>query len=468
MAQVIFKKGNLASLTATGKDASTLYFAEDKGVLFLGDKRFSDVVVAAAEPTLATAIANQIYIFNNKLYFRGTKTEVVEGTPQTSEAIITVDVGNVGAEIEALKALVGTLPEDAPDGVTDVVGYAKALADEAKDEAEAKVASVTAADGSIDVGTDAKNPELKVNLHVAAEGEQANIAELKTDGIYVPAPASADTYEVVKAADAGTFAAVYSLMKKPGGTGEAVKAGVDINIPKDMVVESGEIVEDPEGQDPGTYIKLVLQNVDDPLYINVGSLIEYVTGGTAADGIITVAVDSNTHVATATINDGTITLAKLHQDVQDEIDKAHEHANSDVLDGITAAKVTAWDDAATKAHEHINKAELDKIETGDKAKWDEAAEAAGTAVQAIQVNGTAVDANSDGEVNITVETGTSDGQIKVAGQDVAVKGLADAAYKTSEFFIGGAETSTKDDDTIKGAKAYADSAVQTALTWQEF
>lgn len=464
MAQVTFKKGNLASLPATGKDSSTLYFAEDKGVLFLGDTRFSDVVLATAEPTLATAIANRIYIFNNKLYFRGTKTETVEGTPQTSEAIIVVDAGNLGVEIAALKTLVGTLPE----GETDVVSYAKDLADDAKAEAEKKVATVTAADASIDVGTDAKNPELKINLHTAAEGEQANIAELKSDGIYVPAPASADTYEVVKAPDAGTFAAVYSLMRKPGGTGEAVKAGADINIPKDMVVESGKVVEDPDGQDPGTYIELVLQNVDDPLYINVGSLIEYVTGDTAADGIVTVSVDANTHVATATINDGKITLAKLHADVQAEIEKAHEHANADVLDDITATQVTAWDDAADKAHEHDNKTELDKIAAGDKAKWDEAAEAAGTAVQVVQVNGTAVNANTDGEVNITVETGTSDGQIKVAGQDVVVKGLADAAYKTSEYFIGGATTSTKDDDTIKGAKAYADNAVTTALTWQEF
>ncbi|MCM1221791.1 MAG: hypothetical protein NC548_45705, partial [Lachnospiraceae bacterium] len=395
---------------------------------------------------------------------RGTKTETVEGTPQTSDAIISVDVGNLGSEIAALKALVGTLPE----GADDVVSYAKDLADEAKDLAEEKVASVTAADASIDVGTDAKNPELKVNLHVAGEGEQANIAELKSDGIYVPAPTSADTYEVIKASDAGEFAAIYRLMRTPGGQGEAVAAGVDINIPKDMVVESGEIVEDPEGQDPGTYIKLVLQNVDEPLFINVGSLIEYVTGATAADGIITVDVDATTHVATATIGDGKITLAKLTVDVQAEIGKAHEHANADVLEGITEDQVTDWDDAADKAHEHTNKTELDKFEAGDKAKLDAAAEAAGTAVQTVQVNGTAVDANAEGEVNITAETGTSDGQIKIAGQDVAVKGLADAAYKTSEYFIGGADTSTKDDDTIKGAKAYADNAVTTALTWQEF
>lgn len=171
------------------------------------------------------------------------------------------------------------------------------------------------------------------------------------EGLYVAPAATADTYEIEKAADSGNFAAIYSLMRKPGGTGTAVKAGVDINIPKDMVVQSGSVVEVSAAEagttgfpaTAGTYIKLVLQNVDDPLWINVGDLIEYVTGDTAADGIITVNVDATTHVATATINDGTITLAKLHADVQAEIGKAHEHAN---------------------------KTELDKFADGDKAKLD--------------------------------------------------------------------------------------------------
>lgn len=196
-------------------------------------------------------------------------------------------------------------------------------------------------------------------------------------GLYVPAPASADTYEIAKAENSGTFAAIYQLMRKPGGTGTAVKAGVDINIPKDMVVESGEVVEVSDSQagttgyptTAGTYIKLVLQNVTDPLWIDVGDLIEYVTGGTATDGIITVSVDATTHVATATINDGTITLAKLHTDVQAKINQAHEHDNKDLLDTYTQTEEDLAA-AVSKTHEHANKAELDKFADGDKAKLD--------------------------------------------------------------------------------------------------
>lgn len=78
----------------------------------------------------------------------------------------------------------------------------------------------------------------------------------------------------------------------------------------------------------------------------------------------------------------------------------HSHSNKDVIDGITADKVTAWDGAEQNAkdyadglntamntrvealeaidHDHENKAELDLIATGDKAKWDAAAEKAHT------------------------------------------------------------------------------------------
>ena len=171
-----------------------------------------------------------------------------------------------------------------------------------------------------------------------------------------------------------------------------------INIPKDMVVSSGSVVTDPKGQPAGTYIKLVLANADNSeLFINVGDLIEYVTGGTATDGMITVSVDAD-HVATATINDGTVTLAKLETSIQTAIGKAHthenkalldtytqteanladavakkhEHANATVLNGISSEKVTDWDDAAAKAHTHGNKTVLDGISAEKVAAWDAA------------------------------------------------------------------------------------------------
>lgn len=75
---------------------------------------------------------------------------------------------------------------------------------------------------------------------------------------------------------------------------------------------------------------------------------------------------------TATITDGTITLAKLHADLQAEIAKAHEHTNKAELDKITDGDKAKWDAATDKAHEHENKTVLDGV-TGEKVEaWDAA------------------------------------------------------------------------------------------------
>lgn len=89
-----------------------------------------------------------------------------------------------------------------------------------------------------------------------------------------------------------------------------------IDIPRDLVVKSGRVDKDTNE------LVLVLVN-DEEIRVDVSHLIEYVTGGTAADGMITVTVDDN-FVATATINDGTITEAKLHADVTAKLNKTWE------------------------------------------------------------------------------------------------------------------------------------------------
>ena len=67
-----------------------------------------------------------------------------------------------------------------------------------------------------------------------------------------------------------------------------------------MVVKSGEVVTNPEGKPTGTYLVLTLANAtEDKIYIDVTTLIEYVTGGETAE--IAVSVDPTTHVVTSTV-----------------------------------------------------------------------------------------------------------------------------------------------------------------------
>lgn len=59
-------------------------------------------------------------------------------------------------------------------------------------------------------------------------------------------------------------------------------------------------------------------------------------------------------------------------DWDDAVAKEHEHANKALLDTYTQTEANLAD-AVAKKHEHANKSELDKFETGDKSKLDTAA-----------------------------------------------------------------------------------------------
>ena len=154
------------------------------------------------------------------------------------------------------------------------------------------------------------------------------------------------------------------------------------------MVESGEVVTDPEGQEAGTYIKLVLANVADPLYINVGHLVDIYKAKANATQI-QLAIDSATReisasivagsvtatelaadaVTTVKIADANVTLAKLSTEVQAAIGKAHEHANKDLLDTYTQTEANLAD-AVAKKHEHANAGVLDGITAEKVAAWD--------------------------------------------------------------------------------------------------
>ena len=103
-------------------------------------------------------------------------------------------------------------------------------------------------------------------------------------------------YSIIKAADSGEYAAIYNL------TRDGVAVGAPINIPKDMVVKSGAVVDNE--------IVLVLNDeIATEIRIPVASLIEYVTSGSVAGDMVVVNV-SDDHKVTASITDGAVTLTK--------------------------------------------------------------------------------------------------------------------------------------------------------------
>ena len=190
-------------------------------------------------------------------------------------------------------------------------------------------------------GTDAQASVSALDTRVGAipsESAASTVVEYVDEKIGA-IPKQTDYSLTINNPASSTFAQVYEFKQlgKTIGT---------INIPKDMVVQSGTVeTKTTSGAwgGAGTYLHLVLANAENSsIYINVGDLIEYVSAGSGENDAIQISISAD-HKVSASVKNGSITLAMLASSVQTEINKAHTHAN---------------------------KAELDKIAVGDKAKWD--------------------------------------------------------------------------------------------------
>lgn len=319
----------------------------------------------------------------------------------TASGDLASDVANLQTQVEGLVEKVGAA---AAEG-TEASGLYKLIAD-VEAAANNKVSSVSAADTSVTIsGTDTE-PTIKVAIS-AAEGNSLSVGE---DGLFVSVPEVIHPeYSLAAAETSEGMLKSYKLQKD----GKDIAGSALIDIPKDLVVSSGSVVEledgkipedAPKGTTAGTYIKLNLANSEKPLYINVGKLIEYVTGGSGENDAIQINVSSDTHKVTANVKNGSLTKEML------------------------AAGVVA----------SLGKAD--------------------TAVQ-------------------TVVAGDANGTIKVDGNEVAVTGLKDAAFATvksindtAQDYVdtakaaleGNDATDTYESATIVGAKKYADKVAKAA------
>lgn len=187
-----------------------------------------------------------------------------------------------------------------------------------------------------------------------------------------------------------------------------------IDIPKDMVVQSGEVVTNPAGQAAGTYIKLVLANVTEPLFINVGTLVDIYKAKASATQV-QIAIDSSTREISATIVAGSVGTTEL-------------------ADGaVTTAKI---------ADGNIT---LAKLSTGVQTSL-------GKADSAVQ----------------KVEVGATNGTIKVDGTEVGVAGLKSAAFAESSAFDdagAAAAVQSKLDEEVARAKAAEEKALTDAKAY---
>ena len=273
----------------------------------------------------------------------------------TATGDLATDVSNLQTQVGNLTKAVGSA---AAEG-TEASGLYKLIAD-VEAVAKARLESVEAGDNSITIAGSPTKPSVAVKVSKA----EGNALSLANDGLKVEIPeVKVPAYSLVKDETAATGdVATYHLTK------DGVNEGVAINIPKDLVVASGSIRELKDGALPdgvteaGTYIELILANSAKPLYINVGKLIEYVTGGSGENDAIQINVSSDTHKVTATVKNGSLTKEMLAADVVASLGKADSAVQAVVagdtngtikVDGTEVA-VTGLKDAAYATVKSIN------------------------------------------------------------------------------------------------------------------
>lgn len=289
----------------------------------------------------------------------------------------------------------------------DAVGVAKTLTDELANGAVAdntaaidKLNGDASTEGSVAKAVADSAADLQAKIDVvdakadaaqdAADAAQADADALETDMGNVDDLSTANKTvvgainEVLAAVGTGGTAAVVTMTSTTTTDGMlksyTIKQGDAtvgvIDIPKDMVVESGEVVVNPDGQAEGTYIELKLANVTDPLYINVGTLVDIYKAKANATQV-QVSIDSSTReisativagsvgtteladaaVTTVKIADANVTKAKLSTEVQASLDKADASASQasldEEVDRAKAAEAQALTDAKTYADSQV-------------------------------------------------------------------------------------------------------------------
>lgn len=320
---VKFLKGTAAQYAAATKDNNAFYYistTNDEGVisydLYLGALKLSNASDLSSALARITTNEGDISTIKSQL-------ETLTGGEDKDGSIAKM----IKTAIDTLKTdYIGAIPEDAT--ATTVTAYAKELAD-------AKVASVGAADNSVSIAGTATAPTVGVKISKKAGNNLSLVEDEGIEGLYVNVPEETDyTVTVTKSAESVEgVAARYTIAQAASGLSAI------IDIPKDLMVKTGK-VETIEGV---TYIVLVLNDEDETeIKVDASKLIEYVTAG---DDTATIHVNvSDDHKVTANVIAGSITKTELHADVVTSLNKADSALQkADITTGTTNGTIKVDD-----------------------------------------------------------------------------------------------------------------------------
>lgn len=301
------------------------------------------------------------------------------------------------------------------------------------------------------------------------------------DNIEVP------EYSVVEATTTQGYAKTYSLTK------DGVETGAKINIPKDLVIKSGEVkvVTTPDVPYEGAvvgdkYLDIELNDsTQNHIYIPVKDLVDVYTG---VDGTkITVSINGSNQIS-ATIKAGTIELADLVSTLQTKINKipssgtiaTTDRIPTNLLNSSASGSVrtinSATEDSSYTIGEnafaegHLTKAEgfashaegdLTKAEGFASHAEGEGSESQGESSHAEGYGSIAQGDYSHSEGNCTEATGESshaEGEFSTAiGQDSHAEGQSTRALGSASHAEGKDTTANGDNQHVQGKYNIEDS-----------
>lgn len=350
-----YKTTNDAAVKKVGDDLAAYQTSNDAAIAAIKDHAtvdsFGDVMTEMAKYQLAGDYATKAEAQGYATAAANGKDAAIQAAKDAADAA-QGEVDAVELRVDALE----THKNEFEPKVTTLIGddAGKSVRTIAAEEAAKKDQAIADA---LKAGQDAQAAADKAQGEVdAVELDLGDVDGLSTENKTVVGAIN----EVLAAVGTGGTAAVVTMTSDTTTAGMAksytLKQGTTtigvIDIPKDMVVESGEVVVDPEGQAAGTYIKLVLANAaNDELFINVGTLVDIYTAQQNATQVQLV-IDSSTRevsasivagsvtatelaanaVTTEKIADANVTKAKLSSAVQTSLDKADAAAPQTALD----------------------------------------------------------------------------------------------------------------------------------------
>jgi hypothetical protein len=279
-------------------------------------------------------------------------TGAVEGDVVIANADGTVKDGGVKLADLALKSEVTAVSDIANANKTAIEALNNAdtgVVKTVKDYTDEKIQELT--DGQVKTNTDAI---ATLNGADTEDGSVAKAVKDSADAINAKIGTLADLDTTAKTDLVGAINEVLQSVEA-GGTGSVVTMTTDtttdgylktytfkqgnteigkVDIPKDLVIQSGEIVVDPDGQPVGTYLKLTIANQTTPVYINVADLVDAYTAQANGTQIQLAISDTNeisativaksigtneladASINTAKIADANVTAAKLADDAK--------------------------------------------------------------------------------------------------------------------------------------------------------